>query len=255
MCYIYNIMFLQPNNNKLNLYNTLVEFAYAEYGSALEMLAAAKKTESPKLKVGYINHALDEYRHSKLIFEVLNNEVTRNGDFFKKEFKFVPQNVVSKGYIDKRNFLVEKLKQKNFVEFVYTNEFLAKDSFDSLIKRIKNSESLKILKKIADEEEGHADYSVSTLNTIMAEEDRHWGFAKLFYNKKFPNSNLQLAFKKEKIKNKLRLFYFKNVLFLSKIFDPIINILIVIFGLIASLLNTKNTINKNLMRLGRNSII
>jgi hypothetical protein len=85
-------MFLQPNNNKLNLYNTLVEFAYAEYGSALEMLAAAKKTESPKLKVGYINQALDEYRHSKLIFEVLNNEVTRNGDFFKKEFKFVPLN-------------------------------------------------------------------------------------------------------------------------------------------------------------------
>ena len=85
-------MFLQPNNNKLNLYNTLVEFAYAEYGSALEMLAAAKKTESPKLKVGYINQALDEYRHSKLIFEVLNNEVTRNGDFFKIEFKFVPLN-------------------------------------------------------------------------------------------------------------------------------------------------------------------
>ena len=67
-------------------------------------------------------------------------------------------------------FLVEKLKLKNFVEFVYTNEFLAKDSFDSLIKRIEDSESLKILKKIAKDEEGHADYSVNTLNTIMVEE-------------------------------------------------------------------------------------
>jgi len=247
-------MFLQPNS-KSNLYSTLVEFAYAEYGSALEMLAAAKKAESLKLKVGYINHALDEYRHSKLIFDVLSNEVVRNNDFFEKEFKFVPQNVVLKGYVDKENFLVEKLKLKNFVEFVYTNEFLAKDSFDSLIKRIENIDSLKILKQIASEEEGHADYSVSTLNNIMAEEDRHWGFAKLFYNKKFPNSNLQIAFKKEKFKNKLRLFYFKNAMFLNKIFDPIINTFIVVFGLIPLKLNTSNTLNKNLMKISEKSII
>lgn len=247
-------MFIQPDK-KTNLYNTLVEFAYAEYGSALEMLAAAKKAESPKLKVGYINHALDEYRHSKLIFDVLNNEVTRNNDYFKKEFKFIPQNVISKGYVDKKNFLVEKLKLKNFVEFVYTNEFLAKDSFDNLIKRINNKESLKILKKISEDEEDHADYSISTLNKIMAEEDRHWGFAKLFYDKKFPNSNLQIAFKKEKFKNKLRLFYFKNVMFLNKIFDPIINSLIVIFGLIPLMLNSDTTLHKNLMKISKSSII
>lgn len=247
-------MFIQPDK-KSNLYNTLVEFAYAEYGSALEMLAAAKKAESPKLKIGYINHALDEYRHSKLIFDVLNNEVTRNNDYFKKEFKFIPQNVVLKGYVDKKNFLVEKLKLKNFVEFVYTNEFLAKDSFDSLIKRISDKESLKILKKISEDEEDHADYSVSTLNMIMAEEDRHWGFAKLFYDKKFPNSNLQIAFKKEKFKNKLRLFYFKNVMFLNKIFDPIINSLIVIFGLIPLMLNSDTTLHKNLMKISKTSII
>ena len=247
-------MFIQPDK-KSNLYNTLVEFAYAEYGSALEMLAAAKKAESPKLKIGYINHALDEYRHSKLIFDVLNNEVTRNNDYFKKEFKFIPQNVVSKGYVDKKNFLVEKLKLKSFVEFVYTNEFLAKDSFDSLIKRINDKESLKILKKISEDEEDHADYSISTLNTIMAEEDRHWGFAKLFYDKKFPNSNLQIAFKKEKFKNKLRLFYFKNVMFLNKIFDPIINSLIVIFGLIPLMLKSDTTLHKNLMKISKSSII
>ena len=76
-------MILTPEKSK-DLLATLVEFAYAEYGSAIEMLAAAKKTDSPKLKGGYINHALDEYRHSKLIFDVLNNEVTRNEDFFKE---------------------------------------------------------------------------------------------------------------------------------------------------------------------------
>lgn len=247
-------MFLVPEK-KSNLYNTLVEFAYAEYGSALEMLKAAKTANSPKLKVGYINHALDEYRHSKLIFDVLNNEVKRNKDFFKKEFRFSPQNVVLKGYLDKRNFLVEKLKQKNFVEFVYTNEFLAKDSFDSLIKRIKNKESLKILKQISKEEENHADYSVKTLNNIMKEEDRHWTFAKLFYDKKFPNSNLQSAFKKEKLKNKFRTFYYKNVMFLNKIFDPIINVLILTFGSITILLKPNSSSNKNLMTISDKSVI
>lgn len=247
-------MFLVPDK-KSNLYNTLVEFAYAEYGSALEMLKAAKIANSPRLKVGYINHALDEYRHSKLIFDVLNNEVKRNKDFFKKEFRFSPQNVVLKGYVDKRSFLVEKLKQKNFVEFVYTNEFLAKDSFDSLIKRIKNKESLKILKQISEEEENHADYSVETLNNIMKEEDRHWTFAKLFYDKKFPNSNLQSAFRKEKLKNKFRTFYYKNVMFLNKIFDPIINVLILIFGSITILLKPNSSSNKNLMTISDKSVI
>ena len=247
-------MFLVPDK-KSNLYSTLVEFAYAEYGSALEMLAAAKKTDSPKLKVGYINHAMDEYRHSKLIFDVLNNEVKRNNDYFKKEFRFSPQNVVLKGYVDKKNFLVEKLKLKNFVEFVYANEFLAKDSFDNLIKRIENSDSLKILKQISKEEENHADYSVETLNTIMVEEDRHWTFAKLFYDKKFPNSNLKTAFKKEKLKNKLRMFYYKNVLFLNKIFDPIINGLILIFGYITIYLKHNSSNNKNLMSIDEKSII
>ena len=247
-------MFLVPEK-KSNLYNTLVEFAYAEYGSALEMLKAAKTAGSPRLKVGYINHALDEYRHSKLIFDVLNNEVKRNNDFFKKEFRFSPQNVVLKGYVDKRSFLVEKLKQKNFVEFVYTNEFLAKDSFESLIKRIKNKESLKILKQISQEEENHADYSVETLNNIMKEEDRHWTFAKIFYDKKFPNSSLQNAFRKEKLKNKFRMFYYKNVMILNKIFDPIINVLILIFGSITILLKPNSSSNKNLMTISDKSVI
>ena len=248
-------MFLVPSNKKQNLLKTLVEFGYAEYGSALEMLAAAKKVDSHKLKIGYINHALDEYRHSKLIFKVLNNEIRRNNSIFKKEYKFVPQSVVTKGYVDKSGFLVEKLKLKNFVEFVYTNEFLAKDSFENLIKRIGDSESVKILKKIANEEKDHADYSMLKLNQIMKEEDRHWGFAKMFYNKKFPNSNLNIAFKKEKIKNKFRMFYFKNINFLNKIFDPIVNIFILSLGSIVRLLKSNSTLNKNLMNVDNKSVL
>lgn len=255
-------MFLAPENNK-NLFKTLVEFGYAEYGSALEMLAAAKKVESPRLKIGYIKHSLDEYRHSMLIFKVLDNEIKKNDSYFEKEFKFIPQNVVTKGYVDKKGFLVEKLNLKKFVEFVYSNELLAKHSFENLIKRIKNSDSLKILNKIAEDEEKHAsssknqhnNFSTSNLKTIMSEEDRHWGFAKIFYNKRFPNSNLNFAFKREKIKNKMRSFYFKNMIFLNKIFNPITNFFILIFGNIAVYLKSSSTENKNLMKINSKSIL
>jgi rubrerythrin len=247
-------MILAPGKNK-SLFKTLVEFGYAEYGSALEMLAAAKKAKSPRMKIGYINHALDEYRHSALIFKVLDNEIKRNNSYFEKEYKFSPQNVVTKGYVDKSGFLIEKLNLKKFVEFIYSNEFLAKQSFEDLIKRISNSESLNILNKIVAEEEQHADYSMDKLNEIMVEEDRHWGFAKMFYNKKFPNADLNFAFKKEKIKNKLRLFYFKNLLLLNKIFDPIINFFILIFGSVAKLLKATSNENQNLMKINSNSIL
>ena len=74
-------MILTPEKNN-DLLGTLVEFAYAEYWSALEMLSAAKRAKSPKLKIGYIKHALDEYRHTALIFKVLSNQVERGvGEF------------------------------------------------------------------------------------------------------------------------------------------------------------------------------
>ena len=62
----------------------------------------------------------------------------------------------------------------------------------------------------------HADDSQSTLNNIMKDELVHHGMAKKFYESKFPDSKLQKAFKREKMKNKLRLFYYKNAKFLNK---------------------------------------
>ena len=64
-------MILTPEKDQ-NLLKSIVEFSYAEYGSALEMLAAAKRAKSPKLKIGYIKHALDEYRHTFLVKGFVN---------------------------------------------------------------------------------------------------------------------------------------------------------------------------------------
>tara|TARA_B100001123_G_C14992101_1_gene900008 strand:- start:101 stop:844 length:744 start_codon:yes stop_codon:yes gene_type:complete len=247
-------MILTPDKNN-DLLGTLVEFAYAEYGSALEMLAAAKKAKSPKLKLGYIRHASDEYRHTALIFKVLSNQIRNGVGNFKREYKFSPQNVVLKGYVDKEGFLVEKFPLKKFVEFVYSNEFLAKESFDYLSKRIGDAESLKTLKRIMADELNHADDSQSTLNAIMKDELVHHGMAKKFYEAKFPEAKLQKAFKREMLKNKFRVFYYKNVKFLNKIFDPILNFLITCFGRIVNLIIIPNTNKQNLMSNNPKSVV
>jgi len=248
-------MFLIPENNKVNLFKTLVEFAYAEYGSALEMLKAAKKTNSPKLKLGYIRHALDEYRHTGLLFQVLSNQVKRGVGEFKREYKFSPQNVILKGYVDKEAFLVEKFPLKKFVEFVYSNEYLAKESFDYLSKRISDTKSIETLKNIMDDELNHADDSEITLEAIQKDELVHHGMAKKFYESKFPAAKLQIAFKREKMKNKLRMFYFRNLRFLTKIFDPILNFIITVFGKIVNFISLPDKDKRNLMSSNSNSVV
>ena len=148
--------------------------------------------------MGYIEHAIDEYRHTELIYEVIANQIIDSENLNPRDIKFKPLNVILKGYIDKNAFLVEKLRLKNFVEFVYSNEFLAKISFDKLKLRIKDRKSIKIISGIMEEEQGHADSSIDTLNDIMRDEHRHWGYAKKYYENKYPQSKLKLAFLREK---------------------------------------------------------
>lgn len=247
-------MILAPEKNK-NLLKSIVEFAYAEYGSALEMLAAAKRAKSPKLKIGYIRHALDEYRHTFLLHKVLANQIKKGKWKFEKEYRFSPQNVVLKGYVDKEGYLVEKLALKKFVEFVYSNEYLAKNSFDWLTKQINDSDSIKTLKKIMDDEQNHADDSAETLEAIMKDELVHHGMAKKFYEAKFPESKLNKAFKRELFKNKLRTFYYKNLKFLNYVFDPILNFFITCFGKIVNLIVVPTSSNNNLMIKDPKSIL
>ena len=248
-------MILSPDKNNQDLLGTLVEFAYAEYGSALEMLAAAKKAKSSKLKIGYIRHALDEYRHTGLLFQVLSNQVKKGVGQFKREYKFSPQNVIHKGYVDKEAYLVEKFPLKKFVEFVYSNEYLAKESFDYLSKRIGDAKSVETLKNIMKDELNHADDSEATLEAIQKDELVHHGMAKKFYESKFPNAKLQIAFKREKIKNRFRMFYYKNLRFLNKVFDPILNFIINIFGKVVNLISVPDKDKRNLMSSNSNSVV
>ena len=50
---------------------TLTDFAYAEFSSAIEMLQAAKATDRKGLALGFVNHCLDEYRHTNFFLKVV----------------------------------------------------------------------------------------------------------------------------------------------------------------------------------------
>jgi len=193
--------------------------------------------------------------NSKKLPKVLMISGKKGVGKFKREYKFSPQNVIFKGYVDKEGYLVEKFPLKKFVEFVYSNEYLAKESFDYLAKRIGDAESIKTLKNIMDDELNHADDSEATLEAIQKDELVHHGMAKKFYESKFPASKLQIAFKREKLKNRFRLFYYKNAKFLNKIFDPILNFLINCFGKIVNLITIPKINKQNLMSANSKSVV
>ena len=94
------------------------ETAHAELASALEMLAACKITESPKQAFGYFMHAKDEYNHAKTFFEMLSKRGKRASIEMARDFRFTPPSLITKGYISKKGFLIDRMKLKDFIAFV-----------------------------------------------------------------------------------------------------------------------------------------
>ena len=71
---------INKKNNSLNNQESdfLNNFGLAEFGSALDMLAAAELTTTNKLKKGYLNHAIDEFRHAQLFFNHAKNLINNS---------------------------------------------------------------------------------------------------------------------------------------------------------------------------------
>ena len=51
---------------------TILQFALAEFSSAVEMLHAAKLVNNSKLAFGFVNHALDEFNHTNFFLHLLS---------------------------------------------------------------------------------------------------------------------------------------------------------------------------------------
>ena len=219
------------------------ETAHAELASALEMLAACKVTESPKQAFGYFMHAKDEYNHARSFFEMLSNRGKRASIEIARDFRFKPPSLITKGYISKQGFLIETMKLKDFIAFVYTNELLAKSSFENILIMV-----------------GYSTEEGKRISSIMADELRHHGMAKKFFLNHYPALQpwqLRIYRMKETVNNKGRKIYDVNLKFLDKLLMPLYRVMSYLAGTLAKGLNLNEfkREGKNLMNISSNSIL
>tara|TARA_A100001035_G_C27719006_1_gene470928 strand:- start:292 stop:987 length:696 start_codon:yes stop_codon:yes gene_type:complete len=219
------------------------ETAHAELASALEMLAACKGTDSPKQALGYFMHAKDEYNHAKSFFNMLSIRGKSASIETARDFRFTPPSLITKGYISPKGFLIETMQLKDFIAFVYTNELLAKSSFEKILTLVGNST-----------EEG------KRISGIMADELRHHGMAKKHFLIHYPALQpwqLMIYRTKETLNNKGRKIYDANLKFLDRILTPIYRFMAYLGGILATKLNLNEfqRKGKNLMNISSNSIL
>ncbi len=219
------------------------ETAHAELASALEMLAACKLTESPKQAFGYFMHAKDEYNHARSFFEMLSKRGKKASIEIARDFRFTPLSLITKGYISKEGFLIDTMKLKDFIAFVYTNELLAKSSFENILNLV-----------------GHSTEEGRIISSIMGDELRHHGMAKKFFLNHYPALQpLQLMIyrTKETIHNKGRKIYDANLKFLDRLLTPLYRTIAYFAGTMAMRLNLNEfkRKGKNLMNISSSSIL
>ena len=219
------------------------ETAHAELASALEMLAACKLTESPKQAFGYFMHAKDEYNHARSFFEMLSKRGKKASIEIARDFRFTPPSLITKGYISKEGFLIDTMKLKDFIAFVYTNELLAKSSFENILKLV--GPGTEEGKKISD---------------IMEDELRHHGMAKKYFLDHYPALQpwqLMIYRTRETIQNKGRKVYDANLKFLDRLLTPLYRGITYLAGRIARKLNLNEfkREGKNLMNISTHSIL
>ena len=236
-------MFKKKMKNSQYELPVFYETAHAELASALEMLAACKVTESPKQAFGYFMHAKDEYNHARSFFEMLSNRGKRTSIEIARNFRFTSPSLITKGYISRQGFLIETMKLKDFIAFVYTNELLAKSSFENILILVGQSS-----------EEGRR------ISSIMGDELRHHGMAKKFFLNHYPALQpwqLMIYRTKETIHNKGRKIYDANLKFLDRILTPLYRAMAYLAGIIAMKLNLNEfkRKGKNLMNISSGSIL
>ena len=219
------------------------ETAHAEFASALEMLAACKVTESPSQAFGYFMHARDEYNHARSFLEMLSKRGKRASIEIARDLRFTPPSLITKGYISKRGFLIDTMKLKDFIAFVYTNELLAKSSFENILILVGNNT-----------DEG------KRISSIMTDELRHHGMAKKFFLSHYPAFQplqLMIYLIKETIHNKVRKIYDANLKFLDRLLTPLYRAMAYLAGTMAKKLNLNEfrREGKNLMNISSNSIL
>tara|TARA_Y100001968_G_scaffold91638_1_gene82438 strand:+ start:277 stop:972 length:696 start_codon:yes stop_codon:yes gene_type:complete len=223
--------------------NVMLETACAEFGSALEMLTACKLSQQQNFAYGYFEHAKDEYNHTKTFLSLLSRYGREVSSDTARDYRFNSTSLITKGYLSREGYLIETMHIKDFIAYVYTNELLAKESFEGILKLVdpNTSEGEKIIQ-------------------IMDDELRHHGLAEQHFLKYYPRLQpwqLRLYRLKETISNYSRKFYDKNLKFLDKLLKPLYYFMAFLTGKILILVDLRefNRNGRNLMQIKSKSVV
>ena len=197
------VNFKKRNVKGLPLQKVCLDFALAEFSSAIEMLYASKKVDNPNLAIGFLRHSLDEYRHTNFFKKLIVESDKSNS---KDMLKFLPRLVYSKGFIKENKFLFDKMKINEFSVFIGVNEMQALKIFQKFKNQnLRLEDSIKKeLDNIIKEESNHSlnttNIFTNNLSDLIIDEEKH--------------SRLALQFSKKNIKKmKYKFLYFKYLVF------------------------------------------
>ena len=191
-----------------------LDFALAEFSSAIEMLQAAKLVESKALGKGFVNHALDEYRHTEFFRRLLKSSNNT-------ELRFDPRLSIALGFINPEKFLFEANDLTRFTAFVAINEASALRMFSKIRPAISGAtdELKNEIEDIIDDETDHlksftenpteniAYSDTFVYEMLLLDEERHASLSDGFLEKIASPRKRRWLKLRYKIGNKLRHFW------------------------------------------------
>lgn len=151
-----------------------LDFALAEFGSAIEMLQAAKLVQQVSLSKGFLKHALDEYRHTDFFKKLLDS---KHGS----KVKFDPRLALKVGFLRTDQFLFERKNLTQFSAFIAVNEATALQMFMNIRPFIiqEYRDQISELDDIISDEIGHLTYESDSVKidnmfqTLLRDETKH----------------------------------------------------------------------------------
>ena len=185
----------------------LLNFAHAEFSSAIEMLQASKLTEDKKLARGFVNHCLDEYRHTNFFLKLLN--------ISSSSLRFLPRHSIRLGFLNTEKFLFERLDMSEFAAFVGVNENEARELFLTLKNDVVLSSRVleqELAGIIEDEKSHHQDFKnlQSEFLSLLNDEQRHSQLSFKYLKKICTDQKSIFLTKRFIVGNKVRHFFAKK---------------------------------------------
>ena len=185
----------------------LLNFAHAEFSSAIEMLQASKLTEDKKLVRGFLNHCLDEYRHTNFFLKLVK--------LSPSTAKFKPRHAISLGFLNTEKFLFERFCLSEFSAFVAVNEKAARKLFLTLKDDVDLSSQ--VLEReldgiIEDEKNHHQEFEDlgTEFHSLLNDEQRHSELSFKYLRKICTGKKLKFLIYRFTIGNKIRHFFAKK---------------------------------------------